>query len=78
MIEAIEEFKLESHGGVGSEYTMNESWAKKPVIRRTVRKRLDEFITDKQAIADRIVKEHQLFYKMDKRPLKYIPEQLGT
>lgn len=55
IIRALEEFKHESRA---SEYTMNESWARKPVLRRKIRKRLEEIVPDKNAIAERLIKEN--------------------
>ncbi len=58
IIRALEEFKHESRG---SEYTINESWTRKPVLRRKVRKRLEEIVPDKNAIAERLIRENQVF-----------------
>ena len=60
IIKALEEFKHESKA---SEYTINDSWARKPMLRRKTRKRLEEIVPDKNAIVDRLLKEHQLFFK---------------
>jgi len=71
IIRALEEYKHESRG---SEYTLNnESWAKRPTLRRKVRKRLEEIIPDKNAIANRIVREHQIYYRTNDAAKKYIP-----
>lgn len=55
IIKALEEFKHESKA---SEYTMNDSWARKPILRRKVRKRLEEIVPDKNAIAERLIREN--------------------
>jgi hypothetical protein len=51
----LEEFK---HDSRASEYTINDSWARKPALRRKIRKRLEEIVPDKNAIADRLIKEN--------------------
>ena len=43
-IRALENFKLESRN---SEYTLNDSWARRPGLRRNVRKMMEEIIPDK-------------------------------
>ena len=58
IIRALEEFKHESRQ---SEYTVNESWTRKPTLRRKLRKRLEEIVPDKNAIAERIIRENQAF-----------------
>jgi hypothetical protein len=55
IIRALEEFKHESRN---SEYTINESWTRKPILRRKMRKRLEEIVPDKNAIADRLIREN--------------------
>jgi hypothetical protein len=55
IIRALEEFKHESRT---SEYTMNDSWARKPALRRKVRKRFEEIVPDKNAIAERLIREN--------------------
>lgn len=55
IIKALEEFKHESRA---SEYTLNESWARKPALRRKVRKRFEEIVPDKNAIAERLIREN--------------------
>lgn len=70
IIRALEEFKHESRA---SEFTINDSWARKPTLRRKVRKRLEEIVPDKNAIAERIIKENQLFFKGGTDQLQYIP-----
>jgi hypothetical protein len=72
----LEEFKLESRLAQGSEYSINESWAKQPALRRKVRRRLEELVPNKEMIFERIVAENQLFYKPNRRNLKYIPQGL--
>jgi len=52
---------------------MNESWAKKPFLKRKLRKRLEEIVPDKAAIAERLIQEHNLFQSYDKGH-KYIPK----
>ena len=69
IIRALEEFKHETRA---SEYTMNDSWAKKPALRRKLRQRLEEIIPDKSAIVDRLIKENQIFYKGNNKAA-YIP-----
>ena len=43
-IRALENFKLESKT---SEYTLNESWTRRPGLRRNVRKMMEEIVPDK-------------------------------
>ena len=45
IIKILEDFRHESRGC--SDYTLNESWAKKPVLKRKLRKRLEEILPDK-------------------------------
>lgn len=54
IIQALEEFKHESRA---SEHTMNDSWARKPTLRRKMRKRLEEIVPDRNAIAERLIRE---------------------
>ena len=54
----MEEYK---HDCRNSEYTLNDSWARKPALKRKLRKRIEEIVPDKLSIVDRIVREHQLF-----------------
>jgi hypothetical protein len=42
---------------------MNDSWARKPTLRRKVRKRLEEIMPDRNAIAERLIRENQVFFK---------------
>jgi hypothetical protein len=58
MIYALEEFRHESRFTPGSEYTINQSWARKPTIRRKMKTRLQEIVPDKDAIAKRVVQEN--------------------
>lgn len=58
IIKALEEFK---HDTKASEFTLNDSWARKPILRRKIRKRLEEIVPDKKAIVDRLLQEHQVF-----------------
>jgi hypothetical protein len=51
MIYALEEFRHESRFTPRSEYTLSNSWAKKPTIRRKMRTRLQEIVPDKEAIS---------------------------
>jgi hypothetical protein len=37
---------------------LNESWTRKPTLRRKVRKRFEEIVPDKNLIADRLIKEN--------------------
>ena len=60
IIRALEEFKHESRA---SEYTLNDSWARKPILRRKVRKRLEEIVPDKHAIAERLIRENKVFFR---------------
>ena len=53
-------------------YTLNESWARKPLFRRKIRKRIEEIAPDKAHIIDRIVQDSQ-FFKHHKGTEKYIP-----
>ena len=55
IIQALSEFKHESRA---SEYSLNESWTRKPTLRRKVRKRFEEIVPDKNLIADRLIKEN--------------------
>ena len=55
IIRALEEFKHESRN---SEYTINDSYVRKPILRRKMRKRLEEIVPDKNAIAERLIREH--------------------
>lgn len=71
IIRALEDFKHESKA---SEYTLNDSWARRPALRRKLRKRLEEIVPDKKAIVQRLIKQHQLFYSSaENDPMKYIP-----
>jgi hypothetical protein len=54
----LEEFKLDSRLAQGSEYSINESWAKQPALRRKVRRRLEELVPNKEMIFERIVAEN--------------------
>ena len=71
IIKALEDFKHESRQ---SEFTINDSWARKPALRRKVRKRLEEIVPDKNAIAERLVRENQVFFKSNDDQLQYIPQ----
>lgn len=42
-------------------YTLNESWARKPLFRRKIRKRIEEIAPDKAHIIERVVNENQFF-----------------
>ena len=37
---------------------MNDSWARKPVLKRKLRKRIEEIVPNKNEIAERLVREH--------------------
>jgi len=37
---------------------MNDSWARKPALKRKVRKRLEEIVPDKTAIVNNLIKEN--------------------
>jgi hypothetical protein len=78
MIYALDEFRHESRFTPGSEYTMSDSWARRPALRRKIRKRLQEIVPDKDAFALKVVESNQLFYKPDNSKLKYIPESLSS
>lgn len=58
IINALEEFKHESRH---SEHTLPESWARRPTLKRKLRKRLEEMIPDKTLIAEKLLREHQIF-----------------
>lgn len=55
ILKALEEYK---HETVGSVYTLNESWARKPVFRRKIRKRIEEIAPDKTQIIESLVAEN--------------------
>ncbi len=54
IIRALEEYKHESRA---SEYTLNDSWARKPTLKRKMRKRLEEIVPDKVAIVHKLIRE---------------------
>eukprot|EP00347_Sterkiella_histriomuscorum_P002642 403367358 len=70
IIRALEDFKHESKA---SEYTLNDSWARRPTLRRKLRKRLEEIVPDKKAIVSRLIRENQINYSSDVNHYKYIP-----
>jgi hypothetical protein len=53
-VTALEGFRHESKASL---YSLNESWARRPALRRKVRKRLEEIVPDKAAIVERLVRE---------------------
>jgi hypothetical protein len=71
VIRALEEFKHESKA---SEHTMNDSWARKPTLKRKMRKRLEEIVPDRNAIAERLIRESQVFFKTgENQMMQYVP-----
>jgi hypothetical protein len=55
IVTALEGFRHESKASL---YSLNESWARRPALRRKVRKRLEEIVPDKAAIVDRLVRNN--------------------
>eukprot|EP00347_Sterkiella_histriomuscorum_P004736 403359304 len=70
IINALEEFKHESRY---SEHTQGDSWAKKPALRRKLRKRLEEIVPNKNLIAQRLLRENQFFQQFQLNQSRFIP-----
>jgi hypothetical protein len=75
VISALENFKQESKASL---YSLNESWARRPALRRKVRKRMEEIVPDKIAIAERLVAEHQFFAVRESNMEKFVPNAFNS
>lgn len=55
---------------------MNDSWARKPALKRKLRKRLEEIVPDKKSVVNKLIRENQIFYSTGAYNFKYIPSSI--